>query len=255
MTKHLYLSLMPEALIASMLSPEDFGLYFAIGQDRTIHDQAVFIELDPDYRSDDFRIDEGFELCVPHDDGAPKKSVYISVYRVLERISLDAMKKLYLVTAHGQVLGLEASNDFPADNASTYMYQEIAPVQPLVVSTLGAKDYAEFISQDADNFVHLPAVAFVDLQLGKLAEDPETGSVDDLPYSYIPHLRECLFEVRTKMTHTKIVHRVHATEFPYRMIKHGIFISQYGGGMVFYAMPSRDELRSKYYRWWRSANR
>jgi len=31
MTIHLYLSLSPEALIASMLSPEDFGSYYALG--------------------------------------------------------------------------------------------------------------------------------------------------------------------------------------------------------------------------------
>ena len=28
---HLYLSLIPEALIASMLTPEEFGVYYAVG--------------------------------------------------------------------------------------------------------------------------------------------------------------------------------------------------------------------------------
>jgi hypothetical protein len=246
---------MPEALVASMLAPEEFGLYYAIGSDHKVHNQAIFIELDPDFRSDDFRIEEGLDRCVPHQDGSPKKSVYISVYRVLERLPLAVMKKLYLVTAYGEVLGLEPDGNFPEDEDPAHLYQEISPVQPLVVSNLPPRDFAEFISQDADNFVHLPAVAFVQLQLGELAGDPEKGSVQDLPYDYIPHLRECLIEIRTKNTNTKMVHRVHPVDFPYRMIKSGIFLSKYGEGVLYFPMPSRDQLRSEYYRWWRSANR
>lgn len=257
MTKHLYLSLMPEALIASMLSAEAFGLYYAIGSDRKVskYNQAIFIELDPDFRSEYFPIEEGLDRCVPHHDGSPKKSVYISVYRVLERLPLSAMKKMYLVTAYGEVLGLDPCSQLPENQAPAHMYQEIAPVQPLVVSSLGPEDFADFISQDQENFVHLPAVAFVELRLGELAANPESGSVNDLPYDYIPHLRECLIEIRTKENHSKMVHRVHPVEFPYRMVQSGLFIAKYGEGVRYYQLPSRDELRSEYYRWWRSANR
>lgn len=255
MTTHLYLSLMPESLIASMLSPEAFGLYLAIGSDHTLHDQSVFIELDSDFRSDAFRIEEGLARCVPHKDGSPKQSVYISVYRVLEHIPLEAMKKLYLVTAYGEVLGLDPSHDLPGDDSPAYLYQEIAPVRPLVVSTLGAKSFADFISQNPENYVHLPAIAFVELELGELADNPEKGSIEDLPYEHIPHLRECLIQIRTKENHTKIVHRVNSLDFPYRTIKSGVFISKIGEGIRYYPMPSRDELRRDYYRWWRSANR
>lgn len=256
MTKHLYLSLMPEALIASILSAEEFGRYYAIGSDRKVynHNQAIFIELDPEFRSEDFRIEEGLEKCVPHEDGTPKKSVYISVYRVLERLPLAAMGKMYLVTSNGQVLGIDPCNVYPEDDAPAHMYQEIAPVQPLVVSTLAPKDFADFISLDNGSFVHLPATAFVQLRLGQLAEDPELGAVQDLPYDYIPHLRECLIEIQTKENHTKMVHRVHPVEFPYRMVENGLFIAKDGEGMLYYPMPSRAELRSEHYRWWRSAN-
>lgn len=257
MSKHLYLSLMPEALIASMLSAEEFGRYYAIGSDRKVykHNQAVFIELDPEFRSEDFRIEEGLARCVPHKDGSPKKSVYISVYRVLERLPLAAMRKMYLVTASGLTLGLEPSDTYPEDGDPAHMYQEIAPVQPLVVSTLAPKPFADFISQDAESFVHLPAIAFVQLQLGQLAENPDTGAVMDLPYDYIPHLRECLIEVKTKENNTKMVHRVHPVEFPYRMVKDGLFVAKYGEGMLYFPMPTREELRDEHYRWWRSANR
>ncbi len=42
-TVHLYLSLMPEALIASMLSPEEFGAYYAVGTEKKSSGQAIFL--------------------------------------------------------------------------------------------------------------------------------------------------------------------------------------------------------------------
>ena len=47
MTVHLYLSLIPEALIASMLTPEEFGAYYAVGSEKKSRGQAIFFEIDP----------------------------------------------------------------------------------------------------------------------------------------------------------------------------------------------------------------
>lgn len=253
MTVHLYFSLIPEALIASMLPPDEFGTYYAVGSHKKLHGQAMFIELDPNFRHEFFKIEKGIERCVPHADGSPKRSVYISTYRVLEHVPTDAMQKVYLVTAYGEVLGLEPSTDLPEKTSDLNMYQEIAPVHPLVVSTLSPKEYYKFLTQNPDSLVHFPAVCFVDLQLGELAEDPEHGAIRDLPYSFIHHLRECLLEVQEKSIHSKIVNRVETVEYPYRMIKNGIYLGS-GNGLVYFPLPSRDELRGKYYRWWRSAN-
>lgn len=253
MTVHLYLSLMPEALIASMLNPEEFGVYYSVGSHRKLHGQAIFLELDPEFRHDFFRIEDGFARCVPHDDGTPKKSVYISTYRVLEHVPMSAILKLYLVTAYGETLGLERSYDHFESEEKLHMYQEIAPVKPLVVSTLAPAQFYEFITQDPESMIHLPAIAFVELRLGALARDPEFGEVGELPYEFIPHLRECLVELRDKTIHSKMVDRVHPVEFPYRMIKSGLFVGN-TAELAYYPLPSRDELRNKYYRWWRSAN-
>ena len=59
MTVHLYLSLMPEALIASMLTPEEFGVYYAVGSAKKSRGRAMFFEIDPDYRHKSLRIDDG----------------------------------------------------------------------------------------------------------------------------------------------------------------------------------------------------
>ncbi|RMD54351.1 MAG: hypothetical protein D6835_00895 [Candidatus Thermofonsia bacterium] len=253
MTVHLYMSLIPEALIASMLSPEEFGAYYAVGTQRKQHGEAMFVELDINFRHEFFRIDEGLARCVPHADGSPKKSVYISTYRVLEHVDLSNFQKLYLVTSYGQTLGLERQHVLPEFTGPLYMYQEIAPVTPRVVSTLNPAEFHQFIIQDPESMIHLPAICFVDLKLGQLAKNPEFGEIQDLPYDNINYLRECLLELGNKNITTKMVNRVHSVEFPYRMINSGIYIGN-ANDLAFYPLPPLEELRSKYYRWWRSAN-
>ena len=253
MDVHLYLSMIPEALIASMLTPEEFGVYYAVGSAKKSRGQAVFFELDPDFRHDYFDIEEGIRRCVPHEDGTPKRSIYISVYRALEHVSLKAVQKLYLVTQDGRTLGLEPSEGLPEETDGLHLYQEIAPVHPLVVSTLGPGEFYELIVKNPTSLLWLPAACFVELRLDELARDPERGVVGDLPYSSIGHLRQCLIDLRTKIVHTKMVNRVQPASFPYRTIKSGIFVGNQDQ-LVYFPMPPQEELRAQHYRWWRSAN-
>jgi hypothetical protein len=250
---HLYLSMIPEALIASMLTPEEFGVYYALGTAKKSRGQAIFFEIDPDFRRDYFRIEEGVQRCVPHEDGSPKASIYISVYRVLEHIPLDVIQRLYLVTKDGRVLGLESSDEFPEEAGRLHLYQEITPVHPLVVSTLNPRGFYDLIVKNPTSLLSLPAICFVELRLGELAEDPERGAVRDLPYSDLGHLRQCLIDLSTKIVHTKMVNRVQPASFSYRTIKSGIFVGN-EERLLYFPLPSQEELRAKYYRWWRSAN-
>ena len=250
---HLYLSMIPEALIASMLTPEEFGVYYSVGSTKKARGQAVFFEISPDFRHRFFRIEEGIRRCVPHEDGSPKRSIYISVYRVLEHIPLDVIQRLYLVTQDGRGLGLESSPEFPKDAARLHLYQEITPVHPLIVSALGPREFYELIVKGPTSLLFLPAICFVELRLDELAEDPEHGAVRDLPYSNIGHLRQCLVDLKTKTVHAKMVNRIQPASFPYRTIKNGIFVGN-EKGLLYFPLPSQEELRAKHYRWWRSAN-
>jgi hypothetical protein len=253
MDKHLYLSMIPEALIASMLTPEKFGAYYAVGTEKKSRGQAIFFEIDPEFRHDELPIEEGFKRCTPYPDGSPKRSVYITVYRALERVPLDAIRKLYLVTQDGRVLGLDPSDDIPEDTRGLHLYQEIAPVHPLIVSNLGAKDFYDLIVKNPTSLLTLPAVCFAELRLGELADQPEQGSVGDLPYGNIDHLRECLVEIRKKTVSAKMVDRLSPAAFPYRMLRKGVFVGN-AKKLMFFPLPSQEELRSKNYRWWRSAD-
>jgi len=249
---HLYLSLIPEALIASMLTPEEFGVYYAVGTAKKARGQAMFFEIDPSFRHDYFRIEEGIRRCVPHEDGTPKASIYISVYRVLEHVALDAIGRLYLVTQDGRVLGLDADERLPEETNGLHLYQEIAPVTPLVVSSLGPTLFYELIVKSPNILLRLPAICFAELRLGELAKEPVEGKIGDLPYSRVEHLRQCLTSLATKTVDAKMVNRTEPATFPYRTIKSGIFLGN-GADLLFFPIPSSEKLRADHYRWWRSA--
>jgi hypothetical protein len=133
-----------------------------------------------------------------------------------------------------------------------HLYQEIAPVHPLVVSTLGPRAFYELIVLDPASLLQLPAICFAEMQLGELAADPEHGTVRDLPYANVDHLRQCLLELRTKPVHTKMVDRAHPPEFAYRVTKGGIYAGN-RSGLLYFPLPDAEALRSDHYAWWRSA--
>lgn len=253
MTVHLYFSLIPEALIASMLPPEQFGQYYSTGHKYKSKGQAIFFELDPSFRHEFFNIDEGISRCTAHPDGTPKNSVYIAVYRVLEHIPVSALGKLYLSTAYGQTLGLDRGEISSQKERGLHMYQDLAPVNSLVVSAQDPRTFYESVTSTPAKFIRFPALCFVELGLGALATDPVNGAIGDLPYAFMHHLREALLEVDPTGKQSKLVHRVHSPEFPYRMIKGGIYIGN-GPELALYAMPTHDALRRNHNSWWRSAN-
>ncbi len=253
MEKHLYLSLMPEALIASQLDPKAFGAYYAVGTEAKTQGQAAFFEIDPDFRSDYFPIERALQQCHEHEDGRPKNSVYISVYRVIEHVPLAALGTLHLVTKDGRTLSLNKSTNLPEDVNSLHLYNEIAPINPLVASSLAPKAFHKFMILDPNAKISLPALCWAECTLGNLAEDPESGDVGDLPYDNIDHLRSCLIHLRNKHVVTKTLDRLHPPSFAYRTIKNGVY---YGTreGLVIYPLPSVNELKTNHYPWWRSAN-
>ena len=252
MAVHLYLSLIPEALIASMLTPEEFGAYYAVGSEKKSRGQAIFFEIDPQFRGQGFQVDEAIERCIPHEDGSPKRSIYISVYRVLENIPLEAIKKLYLTTQDGRTLGIEPSQNLPDVDPGLHLYREISPVAPLVVSAHGPQAFYELIVKNPTSLIKLPAVCFLELRLDDLAHDPEHAEVGDLPYANMEHLRSCLVSLHSKAVSSKMVDRLPSSGIPFRTIKNGFFVGNIEK-LMYFPFPEEKTLVDKYYRWWRSA--
>ncbi|TVR50579.1 MAG: hypothetical protein EA425_09550 [Puniceicoccaceae bacterium] len=249
----LYLSLIPESLVFSMLPPEDFGKYLAIGPRRLSKGQAVFFEVDPSFKSDYFKLEAVRERCVRHADGSVRRSSYVSVYRVLENVPLTALGDLYLTTRTGDTLRL-TSRPFEGDGKDQlFLYQEFCPVNPRVASSLDPAAFGRHVT-DPGQPVYLPRLVFADLKLHALAVDPVNADSSSLPYPEILHLRECLVSLRQRPEkRTKIVNRDLRQEILFAMIRSGIFVAEQDG-LLFYPLPDEDDLRRDHFSWWQSAS-
>ena len=220
---YLYLSLIPQALIASMLPPQEFGSYYAVGRHLHVQGEALFFELDPAFRSDDFPFDEAARKCVPGPAGEPKESVYLAVYRVLSRIPVNALGRLFAVTHDGRTLGLERGDYSGQSGQMLHLYQEFCPITPLVASRLEPLEFCRFIT-DTRQPIHVPRIVFAELALNGLATDPVGGVADNLPYRYMEHLRDCLGEVHQQRKDSKLVLKQLNEGVPYRVVRGGFYV-------------------------------
>ncbi len=250
--KHLYLSLIPQGLIASMLNPQEFGSYYSVGEKSHVRGEALFFEIDPSFRSDEFPFHLVEERCVPHSDGSPRRSVYLAIYHVLRSIPISALGHLYLVTDDGRTLELQKTPYKPDPDAHLHLYQEFCPITPMVASNYEPQELAKFIT-NPEQPVHVPRIVFSELELGELADDPEGGSAADLPYPAIHHVRDVLSSLKHKPEKgSKLVFKQVKQGVFYRMVKGGFYVGDQED-FAFYQFPSLEELETTHRSWWRSA--
>jgi hypothetical protein len=177
MSKYIYLTCTPEALVASMLPPEEFGMYLSTGTKKRNKGQVIFFEVDLSKIENLIDMDSLNRRCVAKEDGSPKSSVYLSVYRVLETIPVSALKSLYLTADNGSILELKRAdyNKSREPQSALHLYQELCPVTPLVASELPPSAFLKKLT-DGSTSVVLPKLFFVELKLGELAINPLNGA-------------------------------------------------------------------------------
>ncbi len=252
MSKYIFLTCNPEALVASMLPPDEFGLYLSTGTKKRNKGQTIFFEVDLNKIENLIDMDSLNNRCVAKPDGSPKSSVYLSVYKVLETIPLAAFKSLYLTTDHGIVLELKKDvYDKSGEQVNAlHLYQELCPVTPLVASSLAPSGFIKRLTDGSIPIV-LPKLIFVELILGELAANPLSGSAEHLPYPNIGHLRDCLeiisSEYEKKM---KTVNRIFSGELLYRTIDTGFYVGN-KDDIIYYPYPRVEELKDINYEFFR----
>lgn len=252
MKTYLYLSLTPESLIASQLPPEEFGAYLAVGTWKRSRSQVLFFELQPGFSSDYLRTAEADERCREHGPGFPRRSAYLSVYRVLEHVPTAYFGTLHLITDAGRHLALDDAPLPVREPRNFFLYQEIAPITPCVASTLHPAAFAARIT-DRRQPVSVERLVFAELELGALGLDPNSTDVANLPYDEIDHLRECLHELRRRSGKTtKTVARRVRLAALFRSVHGGFYVGAQDG-VKYYPLPSRADLETKHAEWWRSA--
>jgi hypothetical protein len=253
MERFIYLTATPEALIASMLPPVEFGAYLSTGTKKMNKGQAIFFEIDLSKIEHLIDMESLNRRCVAGPDGIPKRSVYLTVYRVLEMIPLSALKSLYLTTDHGQTLELnKAVYDQTTEiREHLRLYQELCPVSPMVASQLAPSAFLKKLT-DGSTPIMLPKLFFVDLKLGELATNPLKGSVDNLPYPNTGHLRDCLEILKSEYgKQMKTVLRVYSGLLLYRTIERGFYIGS-KDEIIYYPYPNMTELEKINYDFFRA---
>jgi len=246
---HYYLLVYPaEALVASMLTSAEFSAYMSMGPEKTAAEQLIFVELTEEF-GDDFDWDYARRACIPHRDGTPKNSVYLSVYRVLERVPHRVLGNLSLVTQDGRNLEI-AQRPYrgPQNWTGHALYQELCPVSPLVAATLPPEPFSRYLL-DSTNHIAVPAIAFADIHL----PGPENQSL--YAHDQQQHVQMCFDDIhRTPGKLSKTIDRSAKIQFSYRTIGQGLFFARHKEPLVFYPMPSADEIRSHHDEWGRSAH-
>ncbi len=251
MSKYVYLTCTPEALVASMLPPEGFGMYLSTGTKKRNKGQTIFFEVDLEMIEDKIDMDSLNRRCVAKEDGSPKSSVYLSVYRALETVPVAALKSLYLTTDHGTALELKKTPyDKSKETRNLHLYQELCPVTPMVASELPPSVFLKTLT-DGSRPIVLPKLFFVELKLGELATNPLYGSAEQLPYSNIGHLRDCLEILKGEYEkHMKTVQRIYSGTLLYRTIETGFYVGS-NDEMLYYPYPTMKELEDINYEFFR----
>lgn len=259
LTKHLYMIVHPvNALVASQLPPEKFAEHYTIGSSKHYDGKVIFAELDSSFRNSYFEIDRYFKETVPHPDGSPKKTKFISSYAVLEHVDLKALKSLHLVTTDGKSLELKPK-PYTAINepGMVRVYQEICPLGNMVASTLDQRGFAKYLTTETKS-KGAPKVLFTQYEFNVdlfLHQNQNRDMMTcPIPETYPNRLHDYLLELKAsadKKTKTISLNST-LTAASWALIRHGFWFAA-GDELVFFPMPAAKDLEKDHYDWWRSA--
>jgi hypothetical protein len=255
-TIHLYQILYPnQALIASHLGPQDFARHYLVGSIRHYNGKLVFAEIDPAFRHPYFKIDEAYAEMVPHADGSPKRTKFISSYRVLEHMDFDAIRTLYLANAEAQVLELKPG-EYNKTHEPGYLrtYAEIAPLSMLVLSPLAMPDFGAFITTPG-NTKGSPKLFYtqIELNINEFLETFEANPFAQAPFTFLhpSKLRDAIHEMQGKPgKKTKGLSLFcPLDQISFRKIRHGFMFSD-GAHSKFFEMPSLHDIEVNNFKFW-----
>jgi hypothetical protein len=252
----LYQILYPnQALIASHLGPQDFARHYLVGSVRHYTGKLVFAEIDAGFRHPYFKIDEAFAEMKPHEDGSPKRTKFISSYRVLEHMDFDFILKLYLANSEAQVLEL-STGTYTAKHETGYLrtYAEIAPLSMLVLSPLAMPDFGTFITAPG-NAKGSPKLFYtqIELNIREFLETFESNPFAQAPFPFLhpSKLRDAIHDMQAKPDKKSKGLSLFCPldQISFKKIRHGfMFASPHR--YKFFPMPTPHEIEEKHFKFW-----
>ena len=276
--KYLYLLLYPNhSLIASQLEPAKFAQHYAQCSTGFFGGNFLFVEVNPDFRNDYFKIDEAFEQLLPHEDGRAKATKFVSNYRTLEHIDFDALKNLYYCNAMGSFIELKPGEYNPAASdvnkghgnvaAISDCHKEIEPeelsillgINPtkmVVLSRHKFHDYGVFIT-DPETIINTPTILYtkVNLDIDEFLSQFEVNPFLPLkiPGIHPSRMRDAIHEVRNSPNKINkgISMDCPFDKISYRSLRYGfMFATQ--EKKKFYPLVSMDEVEKDFYQFWKT---
>lgn len=254
--KHLYMLVFPiNALVASQLDAEKFGEHYTTGSAKHYSGKVIFAEIDINFRHPRFPIDEVLTQTVAHEDGSPKKTKFIASYNVLEFIDLNSIKKLYLTTTNGIVLPIEpAEYDTSNHPHKLRIYQEVCPLETLVISNKDQVEFGKFIT--SQKVKGAPKILFTQIEFDidhflSANKNKEIYHID-LPGVNPYRFYDCIIELMDhpdKLTKTISLGGL-LRDISYKFLRHGFWFAG-GDQLKFFPIPSLSDMENKYFHWWK----
>lgn len=255
---HLYMICHPNpALVASQYAPDKFSRHYSAGSTRYYDGKVIFAELDIKFRDPYFDIDKGLEGLVPHEDGRPKATKFISTYRVLEHVDFNSIKKLYLSNPDGSCYGLESA-EYDKTHSPDFLrvFAEITPLKMLVLSSYDFSQYGKWLASP-ENTKGAPRVLYTqfDLTIADFLEDFEANPLmpPPLPSLHPSKLRDAIFELQRETgKFTKgLSLSISFSKKSYRLIRHGFMFAS-KDQELFFPMPDLGTIEKENYKFFRS---
>jgi hypothetical protein len=253
----LYQILYPnQALVASQLDPEAFARHYLIGSIRHYTGKLVFADIDPEFRHPYFDIEASLKHVVPHEDGSPKSTRFISSYRVMEHMAFDAVRRVYLSTPEAHVLELMPQ---PYDKVHQpgflRTFAEIAPLSMLVMSPLDMLEFGRYITR-TDNSKGCPKLFYtqIELNIDEFLANFERNPFMQAPFAFLhpSKLRDAILHMRAEPNKaTKgLALACPLDQIPYKSVRHGfMFASQ--DECKFFPMAKLSEIEATNFRFWK----
>jgi hypothetical protein len=257
-SNHLFEILYPNpALVASQYTPEEFSKHYRSGSTRYYEGRVIFAELDTNFRDPFFDIDTGLAGLIPHEDGKPKATKFISSYRVLEHTNFDAIKSLYLANPDGTSMKLNET-EYDQSHRPGYLriMAEITPLRMMALTNYNFSEFGKFITipgnpKGAPKVLYTQLNLDTDIFLKNFAQNP----LMEPPFQNLhpSKLRDAVLELRSnKNKHTKgLSLDVAFNSKSFKQIRHGFMFSSQGKEKYF-PMPSLEEIERSNYRFFKS---
>jgi hypothetical protein len=255
---HLYMICHPNpALVASQYEPEKFAKHYSAGSTRYYDGKVLFAEIDINFRNPYFDIEKGLEGLIPHEDGRPKATKFISTYRVLEHMDFDSILKLYMTNPDGSCFGLESAK-YDKTHSPDFLrvFAEITPLRMLVLSSHDFSQYGKWMT-DIKNSKGAPKVLYTqfDLNIKDFLADFEANPLmpPPLPSIHPSKLRDAISELKNiPGKYTKgLSLDVSFNRKSYRQVRHGFMFAE-AGKELFFPIPPLEVIEKENYKFWRS---